>query len=122
MVRLYPKDNRPKPWIYISGPISIGDQQQNAARACKLFKTLLIRGAQPICPHWSVLQQFVAPLTWDQWLAYDLPLVEACDALVWDQLQCPGESKGSLVEWNHADAHEIPTFSNFERCLEAFGL
>jgi hypothetical protein len=120
-LKLYPKFNRPAPWIYVSGPISLNTLDSTRV-ACELWRTLLRRGAVPICPHWSVLQHLIAPVNYEEYMNYDFALIDYCDALVWDRNAIPGDSAGSKREWDHAVKYEIPVFSNYEFALETFGL
>ena len=45
-------------------------------------------------------------LTHRDWLNYDLPILDKCQAL----LRLPGESVGADIEVRHANASHIPVF------------
>ena len=101
----FAKDKRRK--IYIAGPISTGDQLANINAAMKVWSALLKAGFIPFCPHWSAIQHMHNPeLSHSDWMDYDLPWVEACDAV----LRMPGPSAGADIETDHAERLGITTF------------
>lgn len=91
--------------IYISGPITKGDQRQNVANASEVFKELAAMGLAPLCPHWSWFGQEYdgVQLTHEQWMRIDKAWVEKADAI----LRIPGESDGADQEVAHADDHYV---------------
>jgi hypothetical protein len=60
----------------------------------------------PFLPQLSVLAEMIAPLPYDDWLAYDLEVIDHCAALV----RLPGESPGADGEVAYAKIMEIPVF------------
>lgn len=104
-----------KPWVYISGPITIGDTCRNTYWACMEWHALLANElCVPICPHWSVVQQLVMPLTHDDWIDYDLDLLSRCDAM----LRLPGESKGADAEEAFCRENDIPVFTRHNELIQ----
>jgi hypothetical protein len=103
-----------KPWLYIAGPISLGDTNVNAHHGMQAFDIAWRNGFQPICPHWSCLQQMTFPLPYSDWIAYDVPLLLLADA-VW---RIPGESKGAEGECKLAAENGIPVFTALVDLLE----
>jgi hypothetical protein len=106
------KCKRKKIWVYISGPISIGNMVINARKAMDVFDHLIKLGYTPICPHWSIFQEFAYPetCTYEYWLEYDKQLLERIDCI----LRLPGESKGADIETAHAKVLGIPVFHDIE--------
>ena len=97
----------PAPWVYISGPLSTGGLMAgNARRAMEWWEKLWRIGVHPICPHWSLLQEFVQEHPWEEWLAYDETIITRCDAL----LRIPGESRGADREVGFAVGLGKPVF------------
>lgn len=98
-----------KPLVYIAGPFTKGDQISNCRTAMlawnRLRESELIT---PICPHWSAYQQLLTPLTWGEWIKYDLELITHCDAVY----RMFGESKGADAEVEFASGRSIPVFYN----------
>ena len=110
------RSKRKKIWVYISGPISIGNMILNARRAMDTFAKLMDLGYTPICPHWSVFQELVYPetVTYEYWLAYDRQLLERVDVV----LRLPGESKGADQEVEWAKELGIPVFEDLDTLKE----
>ena len=87
--------DRPKPWIYIAGPYTNPYPIYNTRRAMewwdRLWKTNLII---PIVPHWTMFQDLLFPLPYEEWLKYDSHMLERCDAL----FRLEGKSSGADEE------------------------
>ena len=96
--------------VYVSGPYTLGDPVQNVRTAIHAGDALLAAGHVPYIPHLTMLWQMVSPKTWEEWIAFDLVWVEACDVL----LRLPGESKGADMEVAHAQAKAIPVVFGLE--------
>lgn len=103
------------PRIYISGPFSKGDQIANVNRACEVWETLRRGGVHPVCPHWSLTQQLVKPIGWQEWIDFDLREVATCDVV----LRLPGESEGADAECGHAKSLGIPVVNDYSELAEA---
>ncbi len=68
-----------KPKIYIASPYSKGDPAINAHFQCKIFDTLMDDGrCTPIAPLWSHFQHAMFPRRYEDWLQYDLELLDGC--------------------------------------------
>lgn len=97
--------------VYVAGPITLGDVDQNVERAIHVGKLLLDAGYAPFIPH---LSHFAEPLsTWtadlmcyEKWLDLDRSFIAVCDALV----RLPGESRGADREVAWAVELGIPVF------------
>lgn len=95
-----------KPLIYISGPFT-SNPTANTHAACKLWESLRRQGyCTPVCPHWSIVQDTLAPLSHKEWIDYDLELIARCDAVY----RMPGDSVGADMEVDHAEHLRIPVF------------
>ena len=95
--------------IYISGPLSIGDREENLHNAEVAYVDLGELGFAPMCPHWNssvensdVFKEY----TIDDWMSLDLPWVKVSDAV----LRLPGESLGADLEVGFAKANGIIVF------------
>jgi hypothetical protein len=98
--------------VYISGPLTIGDQLSNASdmavKATEVYRAGFIP-INPSNPTWHM----VTPLSHDEWLEIDLSLVEVADAV----LRIPGVSCGADMETAHALTHGIPVFHSLSALL-----
>jgi hypothetical protein len=95
------------PLIYIAAPYG-SDPVGNTRRAVEDGMGLYRSGvAVPLIPHTSLISDLVCPMPAEDWYAYDLHLLERCDA-VW---RLPGESKGADAEVAWAvEAFGLPVF------------
>lgn len=94
------------PLTYIAGPYS-SDPVANTRRAIEAGMALYATGlVVPLIPHLSLLLDLVCPMSVADWYAYDLHLLERCDAV----LRLPGESTGADAEVVHALERGIPVF------------
>jgi hypothetical protein len=100
--------NKLRPLVYIAGPITKGDKEENVRRAVLAFKVLNALGIAAICPHLSYYAERDHDCAWDldTWLAIDLPQVKACKAV----LRIPGDSTGSDCETAFCDENTIPVW------------
>lgn len=105
-----------KPWIYVSGPISIGVMTHNARNAVDVSETILLAGGHPIVPHLSMFWDFAYPKSWKDWIDYDLETIKRCDAIY----RIPGESRGSDLETNFAIGIGIPVFYDIFVLIKTF--
>lgn len=103
-----------RPWVYIAGPISLGDTHKHVHTALATWKYLWQEGLHPICPHWSSLQQMAFPISWEEWITFDLAVIRRCDAV----LRLPGESRGADKETDEARRLSIPVFDRVDDLLK----
>ncbi len=96
--------------VYIAGPLTRGDQGANAHRAMEVWDLLWRMGFAPYCPHWSLLQNLLAPRPYAEWMEHCLVWVGHCQAL----LRLPGESPGADDEVSEAERLNIPVFYELE--------
>ena len=93
-------------YLYISGPLTLGDKEENIKKAIEAADQVLAYGGIPYIPHLNELWDVISHKDYDTWLDYDLQWVAKCDALI----RIPGESPGGDVEVEFAKANEIPVF------------
>jgi hypothetical protein len=98
--------------VYVSGPLTIGDQLINAremaVNATEVYRAGFIP-INPINPTWHM----VTPLGYMEWIEIDLSLVEVADAV----LRVTGVSCGADMETAHALTHGIPVFHSLSALL-----
>ena len=113
-------NGKARPRVYISGPITKGDRNQNFAQAAAAEKQLMLNGMAPLNP----MRSMIMPHAWDGelphsvWLECDLPWVLMCDAVY----RLPGESAGADEECQFADREGIPVFHSVDILMGHFGL
>ena len=95
------------PLVYNAGPYTLDDPVRNTHTAMKLWHEMRTEGVVvPFCPHWSMFQQFLEPISYEEWIAYDRNIISRCDAL----FRIPGLSKGADNEVDYARSLEMPVF------------
>ena len=102
------------PRVYISSPYSKGDLVGNVRVQMDAFHQLIkSKLVLPVAPLWSHFQHLVHPLSWKEWIDYDLALIEAgsFDAC----LRLPGAdpstpSSGADLEESVFHAMQLPVF------------
>ncbi len=100
--------------VYISGPITKGATLHHIHDACMVWKRLTEAGIFAICPHWSAVQDMIAPMPHAAWMAYDRPLLALCNII----LRLPGESVGADQEVAWAREFGFPVFHDVESLME----
>lgn len=101
--------------VYISGPITKGDQFVNVKKAMDAFNDLMDVGIAAYCPHWTVYAHQLRPREHDEWMAYDIEAVlPRCNAV----LRLPGDSIGADMEVKHARGMGIPVLYSVETVIE----
>jgi hypothetical protein len=123
---------KPRPRIYIAGPITKGDPLHNARQADEAMFALMRNGLAPMNPMltaWagSAIRSYdggaeakynatPAGTTHEDWMGADLPWVAASAAV----LRLPGESKGADIETQHATDLGIPVFTSVTELVTHF--
>lgn len=105
--------------VYISGPITVGDQHFNCLQFVLADWQLREHGFAVINPGLSMFLlrfPYFSGMSHDAWLLGDLPLVEVCDAV----LRLPGHSDGADTETAHADLFRIPVFRSVQQLVDHF--
>jgi len=101
--------------VYVSGPITIGDPEENMQAGIAAGQELLEAGYAPLVPHLSVQWAKTHDNAWEEWIDMDLAWVALADAV----LRIPGESRGAEVEVAHAETLGIPVFYSLDALLGA---
>ena len=83
-----------RPLIYVAGPYRKPDPVKNTNRAIRTGHQLRALGADVRIPHLSLLEDMVAPLDDQEWLAITLRDCERCDAI----FRLDGYSEGTEIE------------------------
>lgn len=116
--------NRLKPLavVYLAAPYS-SDPERNTKEACRLWD--LLNSVHPdtlfYCPHWSHLQHQTRPLSHDEWLRYDLKILETflASGIPVAIHRTPGESIGADIEVMWAKQVGVPVFEgDDDACMD----
>ena len=104
-----------KPLIYVAGPIT-GNPFGCVRQSMDAFVTLRALGVVPFLPQWSVIGEMVAPLHYEEWLAYDFDIIRNADAVA----RLEGDSPGADREVTFAKELGLPVFfaPHFDGLLE----
>jgi hypothetical protein len=95
--------------VYIAGPYSHPDPVANTHAVIALASELIDEGlVTPLVPHLTLLWHAVSPRPLDFWYAYDVALLQRCDAL----FRMPGDSSGADMEVEFALTRGIPMFTD----------
>ncbi len=106
---------RPKPKIYIAGPMySSGDMDDNIRTALNVALEIRKAGGLPFIPHLYFFWNLMQPHLRKFWLELDEDWVRDCDALY----RLEGYSEGGDKEVLWAKEVAIPIFSRIEGVLE----
>ena len=96
--------------VYIAGPYTKPDPQQNTLNAIKAADEVLAKGHTPFLPHLFHYWEAVSPKPYQVWTAMDMEWLELCDAV----LRLPGESPGTDAEVELANELGIPVYERVE--------
>lgn len=98
-----------KPWVYIASPYTNGDVALNVRASMRAFDELLnSRLVVPFSPLLTHFQHLVFPRSYDDWLEYDLQLLERFDILL--RLNATYDNKFIVYQERNsagADAEEL---------------
>ncbi len=109
--------NEAKPWkVYVSCPLSDGDQMKNVRYAIMLGDLLMRMGYQVYVPHLTIFWHFLIPHTHAEWLAYDEPWQRDCEVLV----RAGGDSKGCAQEESLAERINQPIVWGLPELVQKF--
>ena len=120
--------NRSRPRVYIAGPISKGNLQENVDRARDAARKLIKAGAAPLCPQLTVFMSSNTPtidgsdpdnpkntgFDHSVWIDVDRQWVQVSQAI----LRLPGESKGADAEVEHAVGCGLPVYFSLDGLIE----
>lgn len=107
--------------VYIAGPYSIGDRENNVRNAVVAGMSVFALGFAPYIPHLThyIEQMGLGPSSdgpggWDYWLSFDRTWVFSCDYLI----RLPGESRGADLEVEWARAKGIPVYFSVDQFIK----
>ena len=98
--------------IYISGPITAGNQRRNYQQAVDAQIALMSQGYSTLNP--MLTMQLPDSFSWQVWLDCCLPWVEVSDIV----LRLPGYSRGADIECRHARNHGITVCSSIPEVID----
>lgn len=96
--------------VFISGPYTLGDVEQNVKKAMDLANDLIESGYAPFCSHLTHFLNNNNFQPYEKWLEIDNTFLEVCHAVI----RIPGESKGADKEVSLAEKLGIPVFYDLE--------
>lgn len=112
------KVHKPKPLVYISGPITPSGErtiEANVEQAKAVYLRFVAAGVPAYCPHVGGYHPEFHAVEWETWMRYDLAVLEQCGAVLtlpeWEH------SKGAIREVSHAITLGIPVFHREEEAL-----
>ena len=101
--------------IYLSGPMTLGDRENNYRQAVAAQMRLVVAGYSVINPMLAIPEPEAWKIDHATWLAHDMELIMRSDAV----LRLPGTSMGGAQETAFALDNNIPVFDDIEQLLEA---
>lgn len=107
-----------KIYVYIASPYSLpkNKEEQNTTKSFRVFNKLYKLGFIPFAPltaHY-INKQF--PMSYNEWLGYDLHWLIRCDCV----LRLKGKSKGADFEIDSAKTCSIPVFYSIRKLKEYY--
>jgi hypothetical protein len=104
-----------KPLVYVAGPYSSPDPVENMNRAIKIATGMRTDGVvNVILPHLTGLWHLVDPAPYEDWLDYDLEIMDRCDAVY----RFAGKSSGADAEVAAAHERCIPVFHDLPQLYD----
>lgn len=104
--------------VYVSGPMTTGNNfPVNIRRGIEVATVIMDKGYVVICPHEKALgMEMLVPRSYDDWMAYDLRCIEACDIVyrMSDDRGNPLPSKGGDMEVQYARRIGRPVYYSFD--------
>ena len=104
--------------IYVCGPYTQGNVEENVERAIGFCDLLLMQGFAPICPHLSHFWDLRFKHPYDTWMELDYAYILGSDAVLWDQKFLPGPSKGAQLEKDFCFENNIPFFESVDNLIQ----
>jgi nucleoside 2-deoxyribosyltransferase len=95
--------------VYIASPYLRGDKKENVMRQINAFHVLVNNGYLPFAPLLGHYIDEHYPMSWKEWLAFDLKWLEVCDCV----LRLSGESDGADAEEAYARDLGKPVYYSY---------
>lgn len=107
-----------KPYVYIAGPMTLGDMADNIRRAVRAAESVLAWGGIPYVPQTTFFWHLISPHVHDYWMSLDLPWLARCDVVI----RLDGASVGADMEVAEANTLQLPvvTLPGFLFWLDAW--
>lgn len=103
--------------VYVAGPYTHGDVDQNVMAAMDAADALIEAGYAPYVPHLSHFMHMAHPRAYEDWIALDMVWLGMCEALV----RLPGRSAGADAEEAWARAHGMAVYQGVEDLIQPEG-
>ena len=100
--------------IYVAGPYSNGNIDENLKNAIKVADKLFELGFYPFCPHLTHFWHLSYPRSWEDWMRYCIEWLKVCHAV----LRLKGSSKGADIEHELAKKLKLPVFHKIEELVK----
>lgn len=102
--------------VYIAGPLTSGNVNQNLEHAMTVCDTFLNKGFVPYCPHLNYFMHLKYWRSYQAWLDYDMEWLKVCDVL----FRIEGFSPGADKEVEYAKSLGIPVYTSLYDLEEAY--
>lgn len=102
--------------IYVAGPYTNGDVEENVGKAMQIGSKLIKAGFNPYVPHLYHFLHRKYPEGYTTWIDLDTEWLKSCDGLV----RIPGRSPGADAEEDYAFNHGIPVFRTVSEVKKYF--
>ena len=99
--------------VYVAGPYTDGDPEENTKNAIEAGNQLLELGYIPFIPHLSHYWDKLYPQPIQTWYTYDIEWLRLSDAV----LRIPGHSRGASREVELATLLHIPVYFSIEELV-----
>ena len=100
-----------KPWVYIASPYTKGDPGINTRFQMQMFDELMNDGVVfPYPPLWSHFQHIAFPRKYQDWIDYDLAIIDRLDACL--RLNAKHEPTGYFMGESSGADGEVAHFNN----------
>jgi len=107
-----------RPRIYLSGPITLGDREENFSRACNMARLLINRGFAVLNPMLCMKMPGAFDIAYETWMECDLAWVEVAHGL----FRLQGKSNGADREVEYAIQCGVPVFYEVGEMERYFGI
>ena len=114
-----------RPVVYIASAYTKGDPAVNTHFQCRTFDRMMTDGiVWPVAPLWSHFQHSIFPREYQEWIAYDLAMLERYDACIRLTVEVPelyyvmSESSGADGEVAAFEKMGKPVFYSVADCYE----
>ena len=110
---------KPRPLIYVAGPLSIGSVAMNIRAALEAGERLWEMGFVPFVPHLTHFWNFAFPHAdtrhaYAFWRKMDFSMLTHCNCMI----RLPGASVGADMETAFCEQENIPVFYSYDTAAE----